>query len=185
MIRDILASRYAKALCQLAADNDRLGRVHAEVEMLADILDPGRGEISVPELLTLLGMPRVPLEDKIRITDKMLETLDFSTEVGNLLNVLIAKNRVGLIGAIADQVRRRTARLKGVTAVSAESARPLSESDRSALRAALEAALHNEIDLTVAVREELLGGIRVRLGDTLIDGSVAGALDRLERELTR
>lgn len=183
MIEDILAARYAKAITNIAAEKEILDRVHAEVELLADVLLPNRGAISVPELITFLGMPRVPLEQKIRVTDIMLEKLNFTEEVGNLLNVLISKQRIGIIGRIADHVRRRTASLKGVVGVAVDTARPLSDKDRSTLKSALESALGKEVDITVREDATLLGGLCVHLGDTMIDGSVSGRLERLETAL--
>jgi F-type H+-transporting ATPase subunit delta len=180
----ILAGRYAHALVDLAEERQTLDRVDTELSLLADILMPDRGSISVPELVRLLGQPRVALADKIRITDLMLEKLEFTEEVGNLLNVLISRQRVGLTGLIAERFHALAARRKGVVNARAAVARPLQEKDRRTLKSALEAALGREVDLDVHEDPSLIGGLRVRVDSTLIDGSVAGGLDRLATELT-
>jgi F-type H+-transporting ATPase subunit delta len=185
MIDQMLAGRYAGAMVALASEKGVLDRVHAEIELLADILMPDRGEVQVPELLDLLAMPRVPLEEKIRITDLMLEQLDFSEEVGNLLNVLIARRRVGLMGKIADQFRARLAEAKSVAVATAETAKPMSEHNRQALKSALKVLTGREVDLAVYENPALLGGLRVHVDGRLLDGSVDGALTRLETGLAR
>jgi len=185
MIEDTLAARYAAALIGIARDKGTLDRIQAEMETLADIFAPDRGAINVPELGTLLGMPRIPLAEKIRITDVMLEELDFTAEAGNLLNVLIKRRRIALVGPIAAQVRRRVAAEKGVAAATVETARPLTDAQREALAKALAQAVGRDVDLAVRDNPDLLGGVRVRMGDTLIDGSLDGALDRLETKLTK
>ncbi|MHC4871084.1 MAG: ATP synthase F1 subunit delta [Planctomycetota bacterium] len=128
-------------------------------------------------------MPRISLKEKIRITDIMLEKLDFTDEVGNLLNVLITKNRVGLVGRISDHYAKQTAEMKGIASVEVETAHNLSESERKGLLASLVSALGKEVELYVNTQEELIGGLRIRINDTLIDKSVSGNLSRLESRL--
>ena len=66
-----------------------------------------------------------------------------------------------------------------------ETARALTDSERHGLKAALESALGHEADLDVRPNEALIAGVRVRVNGTLIDGSVAGALDRLATRFVR
>jgi ATP synthase F1 delta subunit len=183
MIEAVLADRYAAALAEIAKEKNIIDKIDAEMVLLADIMSADQGAISVPELTALLGMPRVSLEEKIRITDIMLDKLSFSDEVGNLLNVLISKNRVNLIGRITKRYRARSAKMKNLVDVEVESAYPLSENDRHGLKSALEASLGRSIDMTVKVNKEIIAGIKVWVSGKMIDGSIAGSLERIEAKV--
>lgn len=183
MIENVLAQRYAKALLSIAQEKNLIDRIGSEMALLADIFSSNKGQISVPELINVLGMPRISLKEKIRITDVMLEKLDFTKEVGDFLNVLITNNRVGLIGRIADFYCRRTAEMKGIASIKLETARALSEAELKDLCASLETALKRNVEISASTNEELIGGIRMRINDTLIDKSIDGALKRLKTRL--
>jgi F-type H+-transporting ATPase subunit delta len=182
-MEDVLASRYARALGEIAQEKGILDRVYSEIEILADISMPDRGDVSVPELLTFLHAPRIPLEDKIKLTDVMLEKMKFTEEVGSLLNILIRRGRVNLVGNIANNLRKRIAALKNVTVADLESAVPLKDNELKEIQSALESRLNGKVDIRSRIKPELIGGLRVRIGDQLIDGSITGRLERLESSL--
>jgi len=183
MIEYVIAARYAGALVELAADRGILDRVCREIDMLADLLDPSAGEISVPELLTVLRAASIPKHEKIHVTDVICTELRFCEETGNFLNVLIMKNRVGLIQRIAAQFRRLAARRRGVVNAQVESARELSTAERARIQAALEVVFGRRVNLALSVQAALLGGVRARVAGYLLDGTVHGALERLGKRL--
>jgi F-type H+-transporting ATPase subunit delta len=183
MIEDVLAERYAKALAGIARERDLVERIAQEVTLLADILTPGAGEINLPELGVLLGMPRIPLEKKIHITDVMLEKLNVSVEVGNLLNVLIQKRRIHLVPRIAQRYNHRVAELKNQSEVRIEAAMSLAEDDLQRLRETLRECLGREVEMHMNINKDLLGGLRLSVDGKLLDRSVEGALESLEKRL--
>lgn len=183
MIENVIARRYAVALAEVAAEQNELERVNEEVKRLADILNPEGGEVNVPELLDFLGSPIVPLDEKIQMTDVLCEKLQIGKLVSEFLNVLIKRGRVPLASKIADEYIHIAARIENIYAADVESAEPLSEVDEKRLRESLEKATGERIRLSIKQNKKLLGGVRVKVGDQLFDGSILGRLDRLEAEL--
>jgi F-type H+-transporting ATPase subunit delta len=139
----------------------------------------------VPELLDFLRSPTVPEKEKVRLTDVVCEKVRIGPVVSNLLNVLIRRHRIGLLRHIAGEFDRIAADYEGVWTASVETARPLAEDDVETLRRRLADAVGTEVRMETRVREELLGGVRVRMHDTLIDGSLRSRLDQLESQLER
>jgi F-type H+-transporting ATPase subunit delta len=183
MIENVIARRYARGLAEYAAEQDELDAVRSQLEALSDVLDPSRGEVSAPELLDWLRSPRVTPEKKIQVTDVLCAKLEIGKTVSEFLNVLIRRNRVGLMPRIARFFESMAAEMDQVLAAEVETARALDEQETERLRGALETALGSPVRMLVRERPELRGGVRVRAGDQLLDGSLAARLARLEASL--
>ena len=92
--------------------------------------------------------------------------------------------RTGRCGATVAQEFRRLNRLReGITQATITSAAPLTEAEVAALTAQLTGMTGGRVEVSLSVDPELLGGVQVRLGDRLIDGSVRGRLERLRTRL--
>ena len=185
MNESVIASRYANGLASHAREQDALEDVRADLNTLADLLDPERGEIAVAELPDLLASPAIPDEDKIRITDTLCVKLEIGQIVSQFLNVLIRKKRIDIVGEIARQYDKIASEMQGVSNAYAETAAPLSTEQEEALRTALAEATGQRVQLLVRVDPDLLAGLRVRLADRVVDGTLAGRLERLAERLGR
>lgn len=183
MIENVIARRYAKALAQAAVEKNELDRTSAELNLLADMVDPWRGDISVPELTELLGSPTVPVEEKIRITDVICTRMKMGQLISDFLNVLILHGRVGLTGRIAREFGRVTERLESIATAEVETAAALSDSERAMLQGALTKQAGKPVRLVVSTNSKLLAGLRVKIGDILYEGSLRGRLERMSRKL--
>jgi F-type H+-transporting ATPase subunit delta len=95
------------------------------------------------------------------------------------------RRRLNHMAGMAADFRRLYNRQQGIVEATATSAMPLSEDEVAALRQRIAAytGAGTSVDLQLAVDPSLLGGIQVRVGDTLIDGSVRGRLERLRGQL--
>ena len=103
----------------------------------------------------------------------------------NLLLLLMRRRRLAHAGRVAADFRRLYNRRAGIVEATATSAAPLSADEVRTLRERIAAiaGTGRQVDLQLAVDPSLLGGITVRLGDKLIDGSVRGRLERLRGQL--
>jgi F-type H+-transporting ATPase subunit delta len=184
MIENVIARRYARGLADLAVERDEVEAVRQDADNLADLLDPERGDFSVPELLAFLRSPTVPEAQKVHVTDQICEALKIGKTVSDFLNVLIAKNRVGLIANIVREYDRLAAAIQETRNAIVETAYPLSGKQEKALREALEKATGASVRLDVRENRALLAGLRVRLEDMLLDESIDNHLRRLASRLT-
>jgi F-type H+-transporting ATPase subunit delta len=172
--RTSTSRRYAEAAFQIA---ERDGTVDAWLEQLTAVAeavgDPGVGR--------RLEDPQVPFS--VRLGALQSIGRDMLPQLGNLLALLLRRRRVESVPGIAREFRRLYNRRAGIVEATAISAAPLDEEELSALRARLEQMTNGRVELETRIDDSLLGGIQVRLGDLLIDGSVRGRLERLRNRL--
>jgi F-type H+-transporting ATPase subunit delta len=103
----------------------------------------------------------------------------------NLLVVLVENNRLNVLPAIRDLFEQLKADYENEVDAQIESAFPLSEDQVRVLVHRLEARTRRKVRASVSVVPELIGGVRVQVGDELWDASVRGQLDTMAATLSR
>ncbi len=106
-----------------------------------------------------------------------------SRPVLNLIDLMLRRGRIEQLPHLADEFRRLDNQRQGITLATATSASPLSPDEVRALTERMEQYTGGRIELDVKVDPSLLGGLIVRVGDRLIDGSVRSRLERLRNQL--
>jgi F-type H+-transporting ATPase subunit delta len=137
---------------------------------------------AVPELVGFLAHPLVPAEDKKALCRKHFGPM-IQPEQLTLLDLLVDKKRAGLLPDVVECFGGLVDDHQGVIKAEVWAAVPLTSQEETRLRAALAAAFHADPVVTVAVHPELIGGLRVRVKDTVIDGSIRTALKMLSEHL--
>ncbi len=126
------------------------------------------------------------LEDDAKATQ--LAAL-FSEELNDrgkrFLHVLADNKRLTLLPEIAEQFEERRAEEEQVLDVEVISAMPLTDAQSNTLKTALASKFGREVIMTSSVDAELIGGAIIRAGDTVIDGSLQGKLNKLKETLGR
>jgi F-type H+-transporting ATPase subunit delta len=176
MTKDLTAAkRYAKALYEVAAESGITEQAIAELKEAVTVL-------AHPELELVLSHPNIDANVK---TDLLLRIFEgkVSEAVLNLLRLLVERKRVLLIPAVCDEFVRIAGEALGRTEAVVYSPMPLSEQETASIQARFGAVTGKTIQVTNIVDQSLLGGIKVRIGDTLYDGSLSGKLKRLEKTL--
>lgn len=169
------ARRYAEAAFEIA---ERDGTMDAWLAAF----DVAEERLARPDAAKLLANPAVPAEARVSALERILGD-DVEGPQRNLLSLLVRRGRISQVGAVAGQFRRLYRRREGIVEATVTSARELDDAERSALEERLIAMTGSRIEMRLAVDESLLGGLQVRLGDRLIDGSVRGRLERLRASL--
>jgi F-type H+-transporting ATPase subunit delta len=168
---------YAKALIAAAEKSGTTEKVLEELDaFVSDVLD------AFPKFEATLGSPRVPFESKERALDRAFAN-KMSPQLLNFLKVLTRRGRFEAVRAVRLAARKIYNDLRGRVEVHLTTAEPLDASTRDLVLTKLKAALKTEIDLKTYVDPELLGGLTIRVGDTVYDGSLANQLARLRNEL--
>lgn len=169
------ARRYADAAFEIADRDGTLDAWREGLQRAGDLL----GDQQVAELLR---NPALPLERRAELIDRALGA-DALPPLRNLVVLLLRRGRVQLLPRVAEEFRRLYNRRHGVITATATSAAPLDEQELRALTARLEQLTGARVQLSLATDPDLLGGVIVRYGDRLMDGSVRGRLERLRAEL--
>lgn len=171
-----VARRYARALFNAALHAQVVEAVDEALQSLLDTLQEHA------PLRSLLLNPLVPREHKQQMVQDLLGRQTHPL-VASLLNVLVDKRREALLTDIVEQFEQLRDEHLGVVRVQATTAYPLDSQLEQALRHSLERRTEKTVIMDVQTDPSLIGGIVVRIGDTVIDGSVRGQLLRLKQYL--
>jgi F-type H+-transporting ATPase subunit delta len=172
--RDSAPRRYADAAFEIALRDKA-------VETWRKELDAAAATSTAGELEHVLANPAIPLDQRVTVAEKVFASL--SGPVRNLILLLVRRHRIEQLPRIAAEFRRLDDLRNGLTHATATSAAPLGADETKAISARLEELTGGPIALETAVDPSLLGGLVVRVGDRLIDGSVRGRLERLRNQL--
>jgi len=175
-----VASRYARALVDVVLAP---GSRAEPVRVLQDLRSFEQALAGSFELGSALASPAVTRSRKRAVMSRLAQSLEISGVSRNFLLVLIDHRRLaelsGVIAAFEKMVDERLGKLQ----VEVSSARDLNQQQQSALVGQLEAMTGKQISLKLEVDDDLLGGLVVRLGSTVYDGSVKAQLKTLERQM--
>jgi len=173
--RDSAARRYAEAAFEVGTRDGTLETWRAE-------LDASDARLGSEDVMDVLANPAIPIEQRAAaVTGLLAETA--SAPVQNLIQLLLRRGRIEQLPRVAAEFRRLDDRRQGITHATATSATALTPDEVRALGARLEQSTGGRVALDVQVDPSLLGGLVVRVGDRLIDGSVRGRLERLRNQL--
>jgi F-type H+-transporting ATPase subunit delta len=173
--RDTGARRYAEAAFEVATRDDTVEKWRNELDLAAELVGDERA-------LDVLANPAIPGERRAEALEEMLGDR-VSRPVRNLIQLLLRRGRIDDLSRVAAEFRRLDDKRQGITHATATSASELTQDEVRALTARLEETTGGRIALDVEVDPSLLGGLIVRVGDRLIDGSVRGRLERLRNQL--
>ena len=181
MIERTLAKRYAAALLRVT---DAEGSTEDTEAVLLGLRDAYRANRGFRELL---ASPRVPRPAKKSLLHKVLEG-KANPSLVDFFDLLVDKNRIDLLVEVADVFDRLADASHGVVRVKVRSWRPLSDGQRATLSEKLVRMTGKKIAIEAETDAALKGGMLVRIGDSIIDGTVAHRLKSLGerfRELER
>ncbi|SDO40574.1 ATP synthase F1 subcomplex delta subunit [Halomonas shengliensis] len=171
-----VARPYAKAAFEYARD-------HQTLDSWSDWLSKLAMVVISREALKLLSSPKLDNERKVALVTELAE-VDLDEAASRFLASLGEKGRLAALAAIREQFETLRADHEKRVDVTVVSAYKLTKAQQDKLAGALKKRLNREISITTQVDPELLGGVILRAGDTVIDGSVRGRLNRLSEALT-
>ncbi|MDI6827573.1 MAG: F0F1 ATP synthase subunit delta [Armatimonadota bacterium] len=172
----VLARRYAGALFAAAKASDCIDLVESDLGLVTYSLE------NVPQLAEVLKQPLIPIERKKEIVKDIFSgrvqelTLDF-------LDLVIEKRREFILTEVEKEYVKLANEYRGVLPIKVTSAVPLTSDEKSMLRTKLEAFTGKRVELELHEDPSLIGGLVVRIGDTVIDGSVKGYLESLKNQM--
>jgi F-type H+-transporting ATPase subunit delta len=171
--RDSAPRRYAEAAFQIAGRDDAIDVWRRDLEQAGATVEG--------ELMDVLANPALALDERIAVVEGVFKGLD--QRVRNLIVLLVRRQRIEQLPRVVAEFARLDDLRQGITHATATSALPLTELEIRGITARLEQMTGGRIALATAVDPDLIGGLIVRVGDRLIDGSVRGRLERLRTQL--
>jgi len=170
---------YAKALLAVVQkeDSSRAEKVAEELDGVAAALK------AVPEFHDVLVTPMVSVEEKTKILDAVLDSLEIGEPTRRFLHVVQHHYRMQHMTDIAAAFRELVDQSLGRTRARVETAIDLDEDSRRRLADAISAVEGAKVVADFEANRDLLGGFKLQVGSRVFDGSLAGELDRLSKEI--
>lgn len=167
------ARRYAQAAFSIANESDSLAMWREQLADVAEVL-------SESDAAPLFADGRKAASERIVLLERVL---DVDPLVLNLAKLLITKGRTAEASAIAQLFGEMVDAAAGIAHAVVTTAVELSAEQLTQIESKLSEALGVTIDARAETDPEILGGIVVRVGDRLIDGSIRSRLESLRKEL--
>jgi len=170
-----LARPYAEAAFLMAEEKDQLEQWSGALAFL--------NQVTSNELI-------VKIADNPKVSKKALESAMIDICQGqldeqglNFVRLLIKNNRLQLAAEIAQQFEAKKAEKSGILDVVVTSAFPMSDSDKEELTNSLSGSFGKQVKISVKEDVNLIGGMIIRAGDKVIDGSLSGQIQQLANKL--
>lgn len=166
--------RYAQAILEIAKEENKLEEWRSGLKKIAEMVHD-------QELLTFLESSKLPFDLKKKLIEDHLK--DVTPSVLNLAYLLITKGRLKIATAVADEYERLLDAHYGIEHATVTTAVPLDEKTRVKMVRSLEDLTGHRVIADLQIAPDILGGIIIKIGDKLVDGSFRNKLEALKKSL--
>ncbi|MAX70261.1 MAG: ATP synthase F1 subunit delta [Flavobacteriaceae bacterium] len=170
------AIRYAKAVLNLATDQNSADAINSDMKLITNTLAESE------DLNQMLQSPVVRSSDKKAVLTSVFKNINDSTV--KLIDTLISNKRLAILGDVATSYTRLYDEMKGTQVATVTTAIPLTADLKTKVLAKVKELTGKEAEVNNVVDESILGGFILRVGDMQYNASVADKLNKLKREFT-
>lgn len=173
------AKRYASALIDTADQVQSIDSVEKDIDDLGAML------AASDDLRIFVASPLIAQTQQAAAMAAIADKAGFHELTRNFLQVLIANRRLPMLAAVLKAVQAEITKRRGEVEAQVQSAVALSPDQTKELQAAISQALGTNVAMNVTIDKDLIGGLVVQVGSTLIDASVKNKIERLSRAMMR
>jgi F-type H+-transporting ATPase subunit delta len=170
------AKRYAQAIFSLGKDCGTLDAWQGDLALLSSIVSDGR-------IASYLTNPSVTADSKISTLESAIESWNVQPEARKLARMLIQRDRVNLLPEIRELFDEQMRVEHGIAVAEVTTADPLNDDEQELVREKLENLTGKQIQFETSIDPDIIGGIIIRIGDQVIDGSVRNKLEKMRTRL--
>ncbi|MBP5996159.1 MAG: ATP synthase F1 subunit delta [Crocinitomicaceae bacterium] len=171
------AGRYAKALLELALDQQKIEVIENNMQQIITVANEAH------DFQVFLSSPLIKVDKKLEIIKSIFGNFDALSI--SFLEMIATNRREVLITEIASSFLTQLKEHRGIVPVTIISAKTLDAQTKNEITSKISASIKGTIEITENVDESLIGGFIVRMGDHQIDASVSNQLNRLKQELVK
>jgi F-type H+-transporting ATPase subunit delta len=174
-----IAIRYAKALLNIATEQNQVEKYREEISGIATLMK------QEDLLRLLLDSPTFTRKKKTAIMNDLATMFKLSDGMCRFLDLLLEKGRIAQIGQIDANYQKFADELSGIVRATIRSANDLSKERTEAIKSGLEKQTGKQVLLSVETDKTLIGGIQAEIDGKLFDGSVKTQLKRMTETLAK
>jgi len=175
----LISKTYGGALFELAVEENKVDSFAEEIQALQQILAENR------ELNDLMNHPKILKEEKLQVIKNIFEGR-IDKELIGFLSLVITKDRYSEIDEILSYFLNEVKELKGIGVAYVTTAEALrDEQKKQIVEKLLETTKYKEMEMNFAEDKDLIGGMVIRIGDRIVDGSVKTKLEELQKQLMK
>ncbi|MDD2568298.1 MAG: F0F1 ATP synthase subunit delta [Clostridia bacterium] len=178
MIDRSVARRYGKALFAIAEEKNQINRFQQELHLIVSALADNQ------KFAKLFLGKAIGINEKKELVRKLFGE-QFSVYILNLLFLVLDKGREDYIYEISRLFDQMVNEAAGIVPVSVTAAVPLADDELAKIAKTLQNKFDKPISIKAGVDKALLGGLKVQIGNTVYDGSIAHQLEALRQQLSK
>jgi F-type H+-transporting ATPase subunit delta len=172
-----MAGRYARAVFELACEENTLDQVMADLDRFDALVAES------PDLLRLVRSPVFGLEQQQAALKAVLDRAGIGGTAANFLQLVTAKRRLFAVRDMIRGLRALVARHKGEVTAHVTVAEPLADRHMAALKDALKSVTGKDVTLDIAVQPAIIGGLVVKIGSRMVDASLKTKLNSIRHAM--
>ncbi|MBN1295712.1 ATP synthase F1 subunit delta [bacterium] len=176
---DIHAERYVRALEKASRSGDDMFRTRETMTTLRTTLNRSDG------ITHLLHRADIVPGAAVAVADSLITSIRPTSCVEKLIRLLAQKHRLHLLPAITRQFFEYICRLDGIVSASVTSIRPLDDNEKEQITGHVQRLVGSPVHIEWYSDTSLLGGVIVRIGDRIIDGSLRTRIRKLHNTMVQ
>ncbi len=170
----VIALKYAKGLFTVAKELGKIKEFGEQLKQIEELLD------QMPDVLKALENPIYPPDLKMEIVNEILKAVQVDSEVERFLKLLVERRRIHIIKEIVAKYQLLVDEELNIARGEVIAAYPLSDEEKKELEEILKEILKKEVVLETKVDEDIIGGIKVQVGDLVFDGTIKRQLRKFK-----
>ncbi len=175
---ELVSRTYSQALFEVALENNKFDEYNEELKFIVSICK------EQPEFYEILKTPKINISEKKKIIDEIFKE-KISQELINFIKIILDKRRVKNLFSISKEFEEMVYEHKGIVKAKAITTIPLGKREIEKLQKKLSEITNKTVILENEIDKSLIGGVMIKLGDKVIDGTIKGKLEQLENSLTQ
>tara|TARA_B100000886_G_scaffold319974_1_gene261094 strand:+ start:50 stop:607 length:558 start_codon:yes stop_codon:yes gene_type:complete len=171
------SERYSRALFEVSQESNDLDKVESDIQNFKLIYDTNS------EVRSFIKDPSQMITEQNKLVDLLSDKFNFSKNFQKFLLLLIEKRRIFFVNKIIESFLRLCSRKRGEIKVSLISSKELSQTELNDISSDLSKSMGSTLKFDYKVDKELIGGLKLQLGSTMIDTSIKNKLKKYEQAM--
>lgn len=172
----IIADRYAEAMLNIAEENNVLDFVKNDLPAIANTLRENK------DFKDFLEHPLIPKSDKKDVLEKLFRD-KFNPYVINLIKLLLDRNRIFIFCAISNSFIKQFNKKFNIITAEIITAINIDNDTKNLIQQRLASILSKQVEITTKLDPDIIGGVVIKVEDRIIDGSIKGRIESIQRTI--